>query len=119
MCSDAAPAADHGHMRMLMLVHLAPWRVGIRRQSMSWLTAKLTAKPHDTTGPQRMVLDAYTRPELRRCEPRRPAEQLTSPRVEVPNGVEGNRFAPRRNSIVNHRPGGGGSEGGVPAHGLN
>jgi hypothetical protein len=34
------------------------------------LTAKLTANPHDTRGPQRMRMDAYTRPELRRCDGR-------------------------------------------------
>ena len=34
------------------------------------LNAKLTAKLPDTTGPQGMTLDAYTRPELRRCDRR-------------------------------------------------
>ena len=32
-----------------------------------WLTAKLTANPPDNRRPQRTTLDAYTRPELRRC----------------------------------------------------
>jgi hypothetical protein len=32
------------------------------------LTAKLTAKPHDTRGPQGMTMDAYTSPELGRCD---------------------------------------------------
>ena len=31
------------------------------------LTAKVTAKPHDTRDPQGMTLDAYIRPELHRC----------------------------------------------------
>jgi hypothetical protein len=57
------------------------------------LTAKLTAKLDDTRGPQGMTMDAYTRPELRRREPRRPAEQLTSPGVEEPNGV-GRSYVP-------------------------
>ena len=43
------------------------------------LTAKLTAKPYDTKGPQRIAMDAYTRPELRRCGRQWPPEQLTSP----------------------------------------
>jgi hypothetical protein len=34
------------------------------------LTAKLTANPHDNRGPQGMTMDAYTRPELRRCDRR-------------------------------------------------
>jgi hypothetical protein len=61
--------------------------VGIRLQTTSWLTAKLTANPCDNRGSRRMALDSYSRPELRRCDRRRPAEQLTSPRVEVPNGA--------------------------------
>jgi hypothetical protein len=52
------------------------------------LTAKLTAKPHDTRDPQGMTMDGYTRPELRKCGRRGLAEQLTSPRVvEVPRGA--------------------------------
>ena len=37
-----------------------------RPSTVDQLTAKLTAKPHDTKGPGGMTMDAYTRPELRR-----------------------------------------------------
>jgi hypothetical protein len=53
---------------------------------------RLTAKLDDTTtttGPQGITMDAHTRPELGRRGQRPSAEQLTSPRVEVPNGVGG------------------------------
>ena len=35
--------------------------------SLAKLTAKVTAKPHATRGPQGMTLDGSTRPELCRC----------------------------------------------------
>jgi hypothetical protein len=57
------------------------------------LTAKLTAKPADNRGLRRTTLDAYTRPELCRCDRPGSAEQLTSPGVEEPNGV-GRSYVP-------------------------
>jgi len=44
-----------------------PDRGGVARSATLRLTAKVTAKLHDTTGPQEMAMDAYIRPELRRC----------------------------------------------------
>jgi hypothetical protein len=51
--------------------------VGIRIQTTSWLTAKLTANPHDNRGPWWTALDGYSPLELRRCGGRCPADQLT------------------------------------------
>jgi hypothetical protein len=75
-----------GHLRMLMLTHLAmlagsdrqpplpgvphdrsPDRVRVVSSASLRLTANLTAKLGDTRGQQGMAMDAYTRPELRRC----------------------------------------------------
>jgi hypothetical protein len=74
-----------GDVGMVVLVQLASWLwlsamashlpCGLACQNLTQvagpaspqLTAKLTAKLHDTRGPQRMTMDAYTRPELRRC----------------------------------------------------
>src|SRR6185503_13484112 len=40
---------------------VAPDRVRVASSTFPRLTAKLTAKPHDNTGPQGMTMDAYTR----------------------------------------------------------
>ena len=48
------------------------------------LTAKLTANAGDNRDPWWIAVDGYIRPELRRCVRRRLLEQLTSPRVQVP-----------------------------------
>src|SRR5215211_18201 len=48
-----------------------------RQGPTSYLTAKLTAKLHDTRGPWWTSLDSYIRPELRRRDRRRLPEQLT------------------------------------------
>ena len=45
-------------------------RVRVGSSAAPRLTAKLTAKPLDTIGPQGMGLDGYIRPELRRCRRR-------------------------------------------------
>ena len=69
------------------------------------LTAKVTAKLHDTRDPQGMTMDAHIRSELRRCGRRWPAEQLTSPMVE---GIQWHRTAKRRMAsgivLLNHLP---------------
>jgi hypothetical protein len=76
-----------GHLRMLMLTHSDVLAVATRRANPARmthgrssdrvrgassasprLTAKLTAKPHDTRDPQGMTMDADTRPEVRRCD---------------------------------------------------
>ena len=73
LCRPANPAhVPHGR---------SPDRVRGGSSAAPRLTAKLTAKPPDTRGPQRVTMDGYIRPELRRRDRREPPEQLTSPRV--------------------------------------
>jgi hypothetical protein len=73
----AAHAADHESHAYAHAGALGVMAVGIRIQTTSWLTAKLTANPHDNRGPWWTALDGYSPLELRRCGGRCPADQLT------------------------------------------